>query len=444
MLSKTDDFFLELKKNISREMKIIKELVVFAEELDKAEDSDDKKSVMRELKSLKDEVKKTNDGIFTLLNQILLNNPFGNYSAPKVSDMNPKPAAEKTKTKLSEIISQKISGMGYKSDLPAIDRDTLRRIRKKDDEEKITKTKIKKPSIFARKANQMFSNFSFELIKKWGFKDMQRDLVKSNLNILLKSYVSMTILFTIISFAASIFIFLFLFLFDISSFPSIGLANGNFGLRFLKTFWIILALPLGTFLLMFFYPSLEKDSVGRRIELELPFATINMAAISGSMIDPTKIFQIIISTKEYPYLEKEFTKLLNSVNVLGQDFVTALKNNAFNTASKKLGELYSGLATTINSGGDLPKFFEERAQTMLFEYNLEKEKSTKTAETFMDIYISVVIAAPMILMLLLMMMRISGLGIPLSTSAITTIMILGVVGINIVFLSFLHIKQPNI
>ncbi|MEK6819917.1 MAG: hypothetical protein AABY03_01825, partial [Nanoarchaeota archaeon] len=74
----------------------------------------------------------------------------------------------------------------------------------------------------------------------------------------------------------------------------------------------------------------------------------------------------------------------------------------------------------------------------------EREKSTKAAETFMDIYISVVIAAPMILMLLLMMMRISGLGIPLSTGAITLMMILGVVGINMVFLIFLQIKQPNV
>ena len=61
----------------------------------------------------------------------------------------------------------------------------------------------------------------------------------------------------------------------------------------------------------------------------------------------------------------------------------------------------------------------------------------------MDIYISAVIAAPMILMLLLMMMRISGLGISLSTGMISLIMILAVSLINILFLAFLHIKQPE-
>ena len=223
----------------------------------------------------------------------------------------------------------------------------------------------------------------------------------------------------------------------------ITLANENLAIRFVKTFWVLIAIPVSTFIFMYSYPSLERDSVGKKIEQELPFATINMAAISGSMIDPTKIFQIIISTGEYTYLEKEFNKLLNSVNVLGQDFISALRNSTFNTASKKLAELFSGLATTINSGGNLPKFFQERAATMLFEYNLEREKATKSAETFMDIYISVVVAAPMILMLLLMMMKISGLGIPLSTGMITLIMILGVAGINMFFLIFLQIKQTN-
>jgi flagellar protein FlaJ len=166
-----------------------------------------------------------------------------------------------------------------------------------------------------------------------------------------------------------------------------------------------------------------------------------MAAISGSMINPIKIFEIIISTKEYPALEKEFTKLLNEINVYGSDFVNALKNTAKNTSSKRLAELLNGLATTINSGGDLPNFFEKRSDTLLFEYKIQKEKAAKAAETFMDVYISVVIAAPMILMLLLMMMKMSGLGLSLSVGGITLLVVVGVIVINIVFLTFLHLKK---
>ena len=105
--------------------------------------------------------------------------------------------------------------------------------------------------------------------------------------------------------------------------------------------------------------------------------------------------------------------------------------------------MLDGLATTITSGGNLSDFFEKRAQTLLFEHKLDKEQQTKSAETFMDIYISVVIAAPMILMLLLIMMRVSGLGISLSTTMISVIMVLGVTVVNIAFLAFLQIRQTT-
>ena len=168
-----------------------------------------------------------------------------------------------------------------------------------------------------------------------------------------------------------------------------------------------------------------------------------MSAIAGSMIEPSKIFEIIVSTKDYPYLEKEFVKVINEINIYGYNLVSVLRTISFNCASPKLAELYNGIATTITSGGDLSNFFQKRSESLLFEYRLEREKYTKFAETFMDIYISVVIAAPMILMLLLMIMKIGKFGVSLSINSITLIMILGVTMINAVFMMFLHLKQPS-
>ena len=108
---------------------------------------------------------------------------------------------------------------------------------------------------------------------------------------------------------------------------------------------------------MYFYPSIEKKSVENQINQELPFVVIHMSAISGSMIDPSKIFSIIIATKEYPYLKKEFIKIINEINIYGYDLVTALRSIALDTPSKKLADLFNSLATTITSGGDLPDFF---------------------------------------------------------------------------------------
>ncbi len=338
---------------------------------------------------------------------------------------------------------EKLTSIFEKSELSELDRETLKRLKR--GKEKVVKAKEKKASKYIGLSNKLFSNFAMTLLKKDLFKNLPKDLVRSNLEYLPKSYISVIILTTLLSIFISFIIFIFLLFFNIGvKLPIVTLSEDDILFRLLKTAWILLVIPIGTFLFMYSYPSLESDSVRRKIDQELPFVTIHMSAISGSLIDPTKIFSIIVSTKEYPYTEREFIKLMNSVNVLGHDLVSALRNSAINSSSKKLADILNGLATTINSGGDFTKFFEQRSNSLLFEYNLEKEKNTKLAETFMDIYISVVIAAPMILMLLLMMMRISGLGIPFSTGAITLMMISGVTFINLVFLTFLHLKQPTI
>jgi len=239
-------------------------------------------------------------------------------------------------------------------------------------------------------------------------------------------------------------LFFFFMFFNIQPLlPIVVKSTETFLVRLPKVILIPLILPLVTFVLMYFYPSLERKSLGIKINQELPFATIHMASISGSLLEPSKIFKIIITTQDYPEIEKQFIKIMNELNLYGYNLVSALRNVAFNSPSERFSDLLNSLATTINSGGDLQDFFEERAESLLFDYRLEREKENKTAETFMDIYISVVIAAPMILMLLLMMIKVSGLGLDLSIPSITLIMILSVSIINIVFLVFLHLKKPG-
>jgi flagellar protein FlaJ len=426
----------ELKEIISKEKKIVGEMIFFLNNLENLRDIEERKIVFSQLISLKNFLKKTNGTIPEILEKIFLVKPLPSQEQVK-----------KTKEFLVKEIhpENKIPVKNIKSKITAfseLERETIKRLKKK--EKKVISKKTKKPSKYVKISNKFFSNFSNSLIDKRIFLILERNLIKANLQFTPASYISVILFTTLLSTIIGGFTFLFFLFFNFGSeLPIITMANELIEVRFLKVFWILFAIPIGTFLMMYFYPSLEKKSIGTKINQELPFATIHMSAISGSMIDPTKIFNIIVSTKEYPYLEKEFIKLINEINIYGYDLVTALKNIAFNGPSRKLTELFNSLATTINSGGDLPEFFNKRAETLLFEHRIEKEKHTKSAETFMDIYISVVIAAPMILMLLLMMMKISGLGIALSTSMITLMMVLGVSLMNVVFLTFLRLKQPS-
>ncbi len=423
----------ELKETVQNVKKISREILALSENLDSKNISAQRAAQIK-INSLRMRLRNENSKIPSQLREINIQSPFSD-----------KPQFHQQLSKIQENISKKNpDAKNEKKDhkFDELERQTLKRMKKKE----VKKEKIKedKPSFYVNLSNGAFGGVAQKMINQGNFKSLKRDLVKANLQLLPTTYVSIIFFTTLITFLIGLFATGLLLFFNIGAeWPIITMTQTPLAQRFLQVFWITLLLPLISFMFMYFYPYLEKSSAENQIEQELPFAAIHMASISGSMIEPSKIFSIIISTHEYPYLEKEFVKLLNEINVYGYDLVSALRNMAFNSPSKKLSELFNGLATTITSGGNLPEFFEKRAQSLLFEYQLEREKYTRTVETFMDIYISVVIAAPMIFMLLLMMMKISGLGISLSAAAITLMMVLGVTGINILFLTFLHLKQPN-
>ncbi len=428
----------DIKDSVSRQKKAVEEINSVIKDVN-SKNKDTAQMASSHINSLKNEMKKEGINVLKKSEELNLTKPLVEKNKEEESGV-PKWLLEQK----SVVIEKKLRG---------IEKETLKRL-KEGEEEKIPHwllqtgaiviEKHKKTNDFAAISNKFFSNASLSIIRKGVFKDLQEDLIKSGMNILPKTYFSMMLFsITLAFFIGFLFLGFFLFYNFVATLPFVVPSTQPLAIRLLETFWIPFVFPILTFLLMYFYPSTERSSIEKRINQELPFATINMAAISGSMIDPTKIFSIIVVTKEYPTLEREFLKIINGVNIMGYDLVTILKNSAFNSSSKKLRDLFNGLATTISSGGDMPKFFDERAKSLLFEYNLEREKSNKAAETFMDIYISVVIAAPMILMLLLIIMQVSGLGIALSSSAITIIVVLGVLLINIVFLSFLHIRQQN-
>jgi Flp pilus assembly protein TadB len=438
-----DNSIKSLRARVIREIKIVREINHLENNLRTTKDKEDKKMILSHINSLKNSLKKTTREVGLVLGKINLAKPLG-HKAVQVAPPAPiEKIIPKAPVQAPPVQPVPRIKYGKRKFLPTeLEKLTLKRLHLK--EKVIVKKREKTPNAYVRMASKLFYNYSSALIKKKKFKPLRRDLIRANLEFVPANYISLIFFLTLLAFFLSIFVFAFFLFFNFGSAPPfITRATEGLGLRLLKTFWIMILIPAGTFLFVYFYPSLEKKSIETRINRELPFATIHMSAISGSMIDPTKIFSIVISTKEYPYLKKEFTKLLNEINIYGYDLVTALRSMAFNSPSTKLSELFNGLATTINSGGNLPEFFEKRAQSLLFEHRLDMEKSSKAAETFMDIYISVVIAAPMILMLLLMMMRISGLGITLSTTMITLIMILGVTMVNILFLTFLHLKQPE-
>jgi pilus assembly protein TadC len=297
---------------------------------------------------------------------------------------------------------------------------SLKRIKKKQE------AQVSKPSEFAKISSKIFSKYSERLGPK--FDDLSKDLKMANIRFLTSTYISIALFVSLGAFIASLIIFTPLVIFGMINF------------LWLTAPFFILGLCLFGF---YVYPAVEKGSVQKKILDELPFATIHMAAIAGSNIEPTKIFKIIASSAEYPTVGFEIRKVINQTDLYGYDLVTALKNCAKQTANQKLSEMFNGLATNISSGGNLKNYLEKKAENYLADYRLERERYNDLAGTFMDIYISILITAPLILMMMLVVMNVSGLNIGLSLDTLLILSIAGIIIVNIIFIVVLEIKQPK-
>ena len=137
---------------------------------------------------------------------------------------------------------------------------------------------------------------------------------------------------------------------------------------------------------------------------------------------------------------------MNYVNLFGYNLSTALRSVAETTPSKDFKELLNGLRNTIETGGDLRLYLQNKADDTFINYKNDRKKYVETLATYSDIYTAVLIAAPLLFIIVLVL--ISLVGNKLGGLDIGFIEKLGIYFIvpafNIAFIIFLNIVQPEL
>ncbi len=317
-----------------------------------------------------------------------------------------------------------------------------------DDLKRVYKTKKKKhqenydftvyvPNTYGTLSNKFFGELTDRLLKKKSplVKHLSDSVRISGMNILSKTYVSTAFFSTF--FGAIILAVLAVLL--------TAAAGLQIPIVILSGLFTLLAGAALIFGIMYAYPASEAAKKSKAINNDLPFAIIHMAAVAGSGAQPIAIFKLLLKSEEYKGLESEIKKIVNFVNLFGYDLSTALKNVSLRTPSKRLKELLTGIAATIESGGSLKSYLGSVADDSMNTYRLERKKYVESLSTYSDIYTGVLIAAPLLLMVTLAIINMMGGKIAgLSVASIAwfgTLAALPV--INILFYLFLNITQPE-
>lgn len=432
----------ELEKNIETEIAMLREIANYSRRFETSSEFE-KRLLNGAIDALKESIKIINNSIPALLQEIGQASPLPSDKQKKINRQKFERVSFKHKNGAIDVVLNIEDRERFLRELSVSER-LLQQLKKREKQKSEKYEEFKAARGYLKLANRFFLKTALKLIKKGRFKELSIDIRKANIEILYESYIAMIYFSVLLAVIFSIFLTVFLLFFKVTFvLPFVGFYDGDYLIRFAKIFWIIIALPLAVFGLIYIYPSTEKKSLARGIDQELPFAVIHMSAISGSGIEPSAIFRIIGLNNEYPYLRKEIRKILNQINLYGYDLITALNNASKTAPSENLVELFSGLSTTISSGANLSDFFEKRSENLLLNYRLEREKYTKVVETFLDIYISIVIAAPMVFLLLLVMISLSGIQVGLSPTQLGIVSVLSIGLLNLFFIIFLQFRQPG-
>ena len=266
------------------------------------------------------------------------------------------------------------------------------------------------------------------------FRDMKTSVMKADIKILFRTYVSLMFFLTA-------FIFLVTFsstvAFSILLHLSI-LATIAGSLILSVSFSVII------FLLYYLYPITLAQKRKSDIESNMPFAINHMAAIAGSGVAPRVMFKILSKFKEYGEIANESGKINRNVEVFGMDEMTSIKEVASKTPSVEFKDFLQGIIATIQTGGSLRSYLKEESDKALFDYRMRRDKYVQQLSVYADFYTALLIAAPLIFVVMLpilslMQGTIYGLGI----SELINLGMVVLVVLNILFLLFLQLTQQK-
>jgi len=155
-----------------------------------------------------------------------------------------------------------------------------------------------------------------------------------------------------------------------------------------------------TYMIFMVYPSFQSSIRKVNIDTQLPHSVMYMYALSRG---ETNIIEIIRSVAElqnvYGEISKEFARILRDMELLGIDFMTALRNAQEETPSQDLSQFLGNLITLIDNGGDITDFFSIQIENYRVKSRSEHSLFLDMLGMIAEGYVTGFVAGPLFLII---------------------------------------------
>ena len=173
--------------------------------------------------------------------------------------------------------------------------------------------------------------------------------------------------------------------------------------------FVVLACFVILFLLFILYPRVRGWERKKGIDGHLPYAISWMSFMATTGVIPYIIFKKLAGAEEYfGEVSREAKLVVKDVELLGFDFIGALRNLASVTPSTDMRTFIQGAITNALSGGDMGGYFVKKAEEAMEENRKKFSDFISTLSLISEVYIISLVAAPLLIIILfaaMMMLR---------------------------------------
>ncbi|MBN1455311.1 MAG: type II secretion system F family protein [Methanomicrobia archaeon] len=230
------------------------------------------------------------------------------------------------------------------------------------------------------------------------YEKLRDKLLRARIFMPVERWLSQAIVYSLIAAGIAVSVYILLRYLILSLLAEFTLSEFDLGVSLM----LALIAFLGTYVGFLYYPSIKAWERKGKIDMNLPYAISYISAMASIGVYPFSIFKKLAGAEEtYGEVSRELKLLVRDVELLGFDFITALKKLVATTPSSNMRAFLQGAVTTTLSGGDMGSYFVNTAQEYMEERRKHYQDFIQTLELFAEFYVIGVVAAPLLLVVVL-------------------------------------------
>jgi len=151
-------------------------------------------------------------------------------------------------------------------------------------------------------------------------------------------------------------------------------------------------------------PRILAEARSRSADAALPAALAYVAALAGAGVVPERIFAEVGREKAFGPVADECARIARDMRVLGLDLVSALSRAIDQSPSPRFADFLQGAVSTLGAGGSLREYLISKSEQIAAETRLEQRSFLDHLGLIAESYVTVVVAAPLFLIIMLSVM----------------------------------------